>query len=140
MSFLSVSPDFVARAASDVAGIGSAVGAANSAAAPPTAGLLAAGADEASAAIATVFAQHAQAYQTLSAQAEAFHSQFVLLMNAGAAQYAAAEAANANPLQMLQQQLLDLINMPTSQLLGRRAADRQRRHGRGGHRRPSRRG
>ncbi len=72
MSFLLVSPDFVDSAAADLASIGSAVGAANNAAAAPTAELLAAGADEVSAAVAAVFAEHAKGYQTLSAQAESF--------------------------------------------------------------------
>src|SRR6185437_16473666 len=55
----------------------------------------------------------------LSAQAEVFHSQFVQLMTANTGQYVAAEAANANPLQMLEQQLLNLINTPTNSLVGR---------------------
>ena len=75
--------------------IGSTISAANAAAAAPTTGVLAAGADEVSAAIAALFGAHAQAYQALSAQAAAFHSQFVQLMNAGRGAYAGAEAANA---------------------------------------------
>src|SRR5689334_3415317 len=119
MSFVIAAPEFLGAAASDLANIGSALGAANAAAAAPTTGVLAAGADEVSAAVAALFAAHAQEYQTLSAQVESFHQQFVALMNSGAAQYAVAEAANANPLQMLQQQLFDLINAPTMSLLGR---------------------
>jgi PE family len=72
----------------------------------PTTGVLAAGADEVSATIATLFGAHAKAYQALSAQAAVFHNPFVQLMSAGAGQYAAAEAANASPLQTLQQDLL----------------------------------
>jgi PE family len=68
---------------------------------------------------AALFATHGQAYQALSTQATAFHQQFVQLMNAGAAQYASVEAANANPLQSIQQDLLDVINAPTQALLGR---------------------
>jgi hypothetical protein len=60
---------------------------------------LAPGADEVSASIAALFDAHSQVYQTLSAQATTFHSQFVQLMNGGAAQYAFTEAANTSPLQ-----------------------------------------
>ena len=38
-----------------------------------------------SATIAALFGQHAHAYQALSTQAAAFHTQFVQLMNGGAA-------------------------------------------------------
>src|SRR5258705_171179 len=86
-----------AAAASDLAGIGSTLSAANAAAAFPTSTVLAAGADEVSAAIAALFGAHAQAYQAISAQAALFHDQFVALMNGGASQYAAAEAANVLP-------------------------------------------
>jgi len=52
---------------------------ANSAAAPIST-VLPAGADEVSAGIAALFEAHAQVYQTLSAQAAAFHDQFVQLI------------------------------------------------------------
>ncbi|REQ17293.1 PE family protein, partial [Mycobacterium tuberculosis] len=71
MSFVSVAPEIVVAAATDLAGIGSAISAANAAAAAPTTAVLAAGADEVSAAIAALFSGHAQAYQALSAQAAA---------------------------------------------------------------------
>ncbi|BCI85865.1 hypothetical protein NIIDMKKI_10710 [Mycobacterium kansasii] len=119
MSFVVAVPEFLAVAASDLADIASAVVAANTAAAAPTAGVLAAGADEVSAAIAAVFAEHATGYQTLSAQAAEFHRQFVQLLDASAGHYALAEAANASPLQLLEQQFLDVINAPTTLLLGR---------------------
>ena len=48
-----------------------------------------------SAAVSQLFDSHAQEYQALSAQAAAFHEQFVDLVNAGGAAYAGAEAANA---------------------------------------------
>jgi hypothetical protein len=56
--------------------IGSAIGAANAAAAVPTTGFLAAAADEVSVQIAAVFGAHAQGYQALGAQAAAFHDAF----------------------------------------------------------------
>jgi hypothetical protein len=48
MSFVIAAPEFVTAAASDLASIGSTIGAANAAAAFPTTGVLAAGADEVS--------------------------------------------------------------------------------------------
>jgi hypothetical protein len=53
------------------------------------------GADEVSAALQSVFAAAAQGYQRISAQAETFHSQFVSLLNGGAAAYLNTEIANA---------------------------------------------
>ncbi|WP_031743291.1 PE family protein, partial [Mycobacterium tuberculosis] len=55
MSLVIVAPETVAAAALDVARIGSSIGAANAAAAGSTTSVLAAGADEVSAAIATLF-------------------------------------------------------------------------------------
>jgi PE family len=98
ISFVIAVPEYVTAAASDLANVGSTIDAANAAAAAPTSALVAAGGDEVSAAVATAFGAHAQAYQALSAEATAFHQQFVELLNAGAASYAGAEAANANPL------------------------------------------
>src|ERR1700730_1906366 len=80
---------------------------------------LAAADDEVSAAIAMVFSRYATGYQALSAQAAAFHAQLVQTLNAGAGAYAATEAANANPLQTLEQDVLGVINAPTNTLLGR---------------------
>jgi hypothetical protein len=78
MSFMVALPEVVSAAASDLAGIGSALAAANATAALPTTGIMAAAEDEVSAAIAAVFGSHAQGYQALSAQASAFHDQFAL--------------------------------------------------------------
>jgi hypothetical protein len=55
MSFVFTVPEMVTAAASDLASIGSTLNSASSAAAAPTTGLLAAGADEVSAAIASLF-------------------------------------------------------------------------------------
>lgn len=103
MSFVFATPEFVSAAAADLANIGTAIGDANAAAMLPTSGIVAAGADEVSATVAAVFGAHAQAYQAVSTQAASFHQQFVQLMSGGAAQYLAAEAANASPLQTVQQ-------------------------------------
>ncbi len=98
MSFLTTTPEFVTAAASDLASIGANLDAAHAAAATPTTAILAAGGDEVSEGVATLFGAHAQTYQALSAQATTFHQQFVQLMNAGAGSYASTEAANISPL------------------------------------------
>jgi hypothetical protein len=54
MSYLSAAPEFLASAATDLANIGSALTDANAAAAAPTTGLLAAGADEVSTVVASL--------------------------------------------------------------------------------------
>uniref|UniRef100_UPI0012690733 PE family protein n=1 Tax=Mycobacterium sp. UM_CSW TaxID=1370119 RepID=UPI0012690733 len=102
MSYVFAAPEYVANAAMDLANIGSAISDANSAALGPVSSVLPAGADEVSANIASLFDAHAQVYQALSAAAQAFHTQFVQLMSAGAEQYALTEAANAAPLQTVQ--------------------------------------
>ncbi|SOJ56713.1 putative PE-PGRS family protein PE_PGRS24 [Mycobacterium simulans] len=113
MSFVTAAPEALVAAASDLASVGSALTEANAAALAPTTGLLAAGADEVSAAIASLFGSHGQAYQTVSAQMSAFHQQFVQALTTGGGRYATAEAANA------EQQMLNAINSPTQALLGR---------------------
>ncbi|EFI32158.1 predicted protein [Mycobacterium tuberculosis 94_M4241A] len=72
MSFVIVAPEALMSVASEVAGIGSALNAANAAAAAPTTGVLAAAADDVSATMAALFGAHAQEYQRLSAQAAPF--------------------------------------------------------------------
>ncbi|WP_142399933.1 PE family protein, partial [Mycobacterium marinum] len=119
MSYLTVAPEALSAATSDAAEIGSALAAANAAAAARTAGLLSAGGDEVSAAIAAVFSAHGVQYQAISAQMAQFHRQFAQALSAANRSYALAEAANASPLQAIEQQLLAAINAPTQTLLGR---------------------
>ena len=102
MSLLDVTPQLLASAAADLRGIGSALDAAHAAAAAPTTGLLAAGADEVSTAVAALFSGHGQAFQALGGQASAFHAQFVQALSGAQGAYAAAEAANASPLQAVE--------------------------------------
>ncbi len=101
MSFLTAVPQPIADAATNLADIGSTISQANTAASAATTGVVPAGADEVSHAIATLFAGHGQAYQALSSQAALFHEHFVRLLNAGAVSYAGAEAANTVPLQAM---------------------------------------
>jgi PE family len=109
MSFVMV-PEMMTDAATSLASLGSKISAANAAAAAPTTGLVAAGADEVSAAITTLFSQQASAFQALSGQAATFHAELVQTRNASSATYAAAEAANAGPLRTLEQQAQGVLN------------------------------
>ncbi|MBW0013286.1 PE family protein [Mycobacterium sp.] len=95
MSSVTVVPEYVKAAAGDLAHIGSTLGQANAAAATPTTSIAAAAADEISSEIAAMFGTYGQHYQALSAQAAAFHNEFVGLLNGGAASYISAEIANA---------------------------------------------
>jgi hypothetical protein len=101
MSLLIAAPEAMSAAATDVANIGSAISAAHMAAAPPTVAVIPAAADEVSSSIAHLFSQHAQEYQALAGQAEAFQQQFVQHLTSSAHSYASAEAANAALLQSL---------------------------------------
>src|ERR1700739_4600581 len=94
MSFVMAVPEVLGTAATDLTNIGSTLSTANAAAATQTTGVLAAAEDEVSAAIAALFSAHGQGFQALSAQAAAFHDQFVETLTAGAASYVSAEAAN----------------------------------------------
>lgn len=119
MSYLVAAPEMLAAATTDLAGIGSSLSAANVATAGATTGLLAAAEDEVSAEIAALFSSHAREYQALSAQAAAFHYEFVQALSAAGSAYAAAETANVDPLQTLEADILGVINAPTNLLLGR---------------------
>ncbi|WP_156763723.1 PE family protein, partial [Mycobacterium sp. 852002-50816_SCH5313054-b] len=117
MSFVIAAPDMVAAAASDLAGIESALGAAR-AAAVSTTGVLAAAEDEVSAAIAALFSAHGRYFQGLGAQAVAFHDHFTQTLRGAAGAYRGTEAANASPLQTVWQDVRGAINAPTELLLG----------------------
>src|SRR6516162_10299250 len=121
-SFVFASPDVLSSASSDLSGIGSAIRAANFAAAPSTTSVVAAAQDEVSAAISAVFGAHGQQYEALSTRVAAFHEQFVSALSGGGLSYAAAEAANVSPLGAAAspvQDFLGVINAPTEALLGR---------------------
>jgi hypothetical protein len=102
-------------AAAELESIGSALTAANAAAAVPTTAVAAAGTDEISAAIAALLSGFGQEYQALSLQLNAFQQQFALLLSSGTASYVAVETAIIGTLQPA----LDVINLPTELLLGR---------------------
>jgi len=136
VSFVIAVPDAIINATQDLSSLGSEISAAHAAAAGPTTGVTAAAEDEVSAAVAALFSEHASAYQALSAQAAAFHTQLVQTLGAGMGAYAGAEAANALtmtsgalravreeivktvPMQT-RQHFLAAINTPTDTFLGR---------------------
>jgi hypothetical protein len=94
MSFVNAVPQALTAAAGDLAGIGSALAAANAAAEAPTAGIEAIAADAVSAALVAVFSAHGLGYQSLGAELAELHEQIVQALRSGGASYAAAEAEN----------------------------------------------
>jgi hypothetical protein len=118
VSFLVVTPEWVESATADLANIRSALDTAHLAAAAPTTGIAAAGADEVSAAVASLFGGFGQEFQELSAQASRFHAEFVQTLSTAGSSYLAAEAANASPLQAIEQSLLGAINTPAAAASG----------------------
>ncbi len=93
MSF-AIAPQIVSAAAENLAGIGSTLGQATTAAAAHTTSVTAAAADEVSIAISGLFGTYGNQFQALSAQAEAFHDELVSLMSGSATAYVDTEIAN----------------------------------------------
>jgi hypothetical protein len=95
VSFVTTQPDMLAGAAGNLAAIGDAMAARNTAAAAPTTGLAPAASDIVSAMTAAQFGQHGAAYQQIAAQAAEIHEMMVSALRSGAGAYGLAEAANA---------------------------------------------
>jgi hypothetical protein len=117
--WVAVVPGVLSSAALDLMGINDALGRARSAAAGPTTGLVAAAGDEVSAAIASLFSRQAQQFQALGEKAAVFHTQFVQGLSAAGGAYAASEAANAPPLQTVEEDIIAVINAPSLALTHR---------------------
>lgn len=98
MSYLVVSPQLVASAATDFIGISSALSSANASAAAATTQVLAAAGDEVSAAVAAAFEAYGQQYQVLSAQMAAFQDEFARMIAGSANAYATAETSSVEQL------------------------------------------
>jgi len=96
MAYVVAAPQAVAAAATDLANVGSTIDGANSAASAPTMGELAPSADQVSLAVGAFFSGHAESYQEICAQMNAFHTQFVEAVHSAGSAYATAEAANAS--------------------------------------------
>ncbi|OBI20729.1 hypothetical protein A5712_01745 [Mycobacterium sp. E2327] len=111
MSFLFATPEALAAAASDLAGIGSTINSASAAAAAPTSAVAASAADAVSAQVAAFLSEHGLGYQQFSAQIAQFHEQFVQTLSSGANAFAAAESSAA-------QNLAGAVNAPAAALPG----------------------
>ena len=94
MAYVSTAPAAIAAAATQLEGIGNSFSAESSAAAGPTTALAPAASDEVSALQAGVFSTYGQLYQSVSAQAQAIHQQFVSLLQSSSSSYSDTEAAN----------------------------------------------
>ncbi|OBI79270.1 PE family protein [Mycobacterium asiaticum] len=94
MSYVFAQPPALAAAATELAGIGSALGDAVTSAAAPTSVIAAAAADEVSSAIAGLFQNLGQEFQTVNAQFGALYAGIVQRLTATVEYYANAEAIN----------------------------------------------
>jgi hypothetical protein len=94
MAFVNTAPAAIAAAATQLEGIGNSFSAESSAAAAPTTAVAPAASDEVSALQAGVFSTYGQLYQTVSAQAQAIHQQFVNLLQSSSGSYQETESAN----------------------------------------------
>ncbi|WP_219069564.1 PPE family protein, SVP subgroup [Candidatus Mycobacterium methanotrophicum] len=94
MSYVNTAPAAISTAASQLEGIGSSFAAESSAAAGPTTAIAPSASDEVSILQSGVFSTYGQLYQTVSAQAEAIHQQFVNLLQTSSGSYQETEAAN----------------------------------------------
>jgi len=94
MAFVNTQPAAIAAAATQLEGIGNSFAAESAGAATSTTDVVPAASDEVSILQAGVFSTYGQLYQSLSAQAQAIHQQFVQLMNQSSGSYQETEAAN----------------------------------------------
>ena len=108
VSFVVMAPETLTAVAGNLAGIGSTLAQATTAAAGPTTGIATAAADEVSIAVSQLFGTYGREFQAVSTEAADFHAEFVRLLNGGAAAYLSAEIANA------EQNLMDAVNAPAA--------------------------
>src|ERR1700733_5049703 len=94
MAYVNTNSAAIAAAASQLEGIGNSFAAESSAAATPTTAIAPAASDEVSTLQAGVFSTYGQLYQTVSAQAQAIHQQFVNLLQSSSSSYQETEGAN----------------------------------------------
>jgi hypothetical protein len=94
MAYVSTAPAAIAAAATQLEGIGNSFSAESAAAATPTTAVAPAASDEVSALQAGVFSTYGQLYQTVSAEAQTIHQQFVNLLQSSSGSYQQTEAAN----------------------------------------------
>jgi hypothetical protein len=101
MAYVIADPEMMTAVATDLAGMGSDLSEAHTAAAAQTVALVPAAADEVSAGVAQLFSRYAEDFHGLAGKASAFHEQFAQHLTASAGAYAGAEDAIAAFLQDL---------------------------------------
>ena len=94
MSYVSTAPPAIAAAATQLEGVGTSFATESSAAAGSTTAISPAAADEVSILQSGVFSAYGQLYQTVSAQAQAIHQQFVNALQQSSSSYQDTESAN----------------------------------------------
>jgi PE family/PPE-SVP subfamily C-terminal region len=94
MSFVTTAPPAISAAAAQLEGVGTSFATESSAAAGSTTGIAPAAADEVSILQSGVFSTYGQLYQTVSAQAQAIHQQFVNTLQQSSGSYQETEGAN----------------------------------------------
>jgi hypothetical protein len=94
MSFVTTAPAAITAAATQLEGVGTSFATESSAAAGSTTAISPAAADEVSILQSGAFSTYGQLYQTVSAQAQAIHQQFVNLLQSSSGSYQETEGAN----------------------------------------------
>ena len=94
MSFVTTAPAAISAAATQLEGVGNSFATESAGAAGSTTAISPAAADEVSILQSGVFSTYGQLYQTVSAQAQAIHQQFVNLLQSSSSSYSDTEAAN----------------------------------------------
>ena len=94
MSYVNTAPAAISAAATQLEGIGNSFAAESAGAAAPTTAISPAAADEVSILQSGVFSTYGQLYQTVSAQAQAIHQQFVNTLQQSSGSYQETEGAN----------------------------------------------
>jgi hypothetical protein len=94
MSYVKTVPAAISAAAAQLEGVGTSFATESSAAAAPTTAIAPAAADEVSILQSSAFSTYGQLYQSVSAQAQAIHQQFVNLLQQSSSSYQETEGAN----------------------------------------------
>jgi hypothetical protein len=94
MSYVTTAPAAIAAAATQLEGVGTSFETESAGAAGATTAISPAAADEVSILQSSVFSSYGQLYQTVSAQAQAIHQQFVNALQQSSGSYQETEAAN----------------------------------------------
>lgn len=95
MSYVLTTPSLLTATASNLTSIGASMTSQNDAVAAPTTQVPAPAADQVSTLVATQFATHGLAYQTVASMATQVHEAFVRALAAAGTDYAITEAVNA---------------------------------------------